>query len=46
MEVNGVGKAALVTKTAASNLDGFDAAVDALGRAVTDLEDDGIQNAP
>ena len=46
MEINSVGKALLVAEAMAPNLDGLDAAVDALGRSVADLQNDGVQGAP
>jgi hypothetical protein len=46
MEINGIAESLLVAESAASDLDGFDPAVDALGRAVGNLQYDGIENAP
>ena len=46
VEKDGGGEAVLVAEAAAPGLDGLDAAVDALGRAVGGVEDDGVDDAP
>lgn len=46
MEVDGIGKPLLIPESPALDLDGFDAAVDALGWAVGDAMNNGIDNAP
>lgn len=46
MEIDGIAEPLFVAEAATPDLDGFDPAVDALGRAVGDFQDDGIEDAP
>ena len=46
MEVNGGCKPLIVSESAGAYFDGFDSAVDAFGRAIADLEDNGIDDSP
>lgn len=46
MKIDGAAESLLVAKAAASDLDSFDSTVDAFGRAVSNVQDNGIEDAP
>ena len=46
MEVNGIEKALVISKSTGAYLHGFDAAVDAFGGAIAGFQNDGIQDSP
>lgn len=45
MEVNGGGKSFIISESSGAYFDGFYAAVDAFGRAITDLENNRIDDS-
>ena len=46
MEVNGGGKSFIISESTGAYFDGFYAAVDAFGRAITDFENNRIDDSP